>query len=68
MSTTPTAQRWATYNGNTTEMVGQTLVGPNTMGEKLTPVIATYDEETNTTRVGFVYGDQRAAMREGATL
>lgn len=61
-------QRWATYPGNTTEMVGQQLVGPNTLGEKLTPVVATYDEHTNTTRVGFVYGDQRKAMQEGASL
>lgn len=56
---TPTAQQWATYNGDVTEVVGKQYMGPNLLGEKLTPVVAVYDPETNKTRVGFAYGDHR---------
>lgn len=57
--TAPLPQRWATYPGNCTEVVGRQLMGPNTLGERLTPVIAVYDPETDTTRMGFAYGDHR---------
>jgi hypothetical protein len=49
--------RWATYNGNQTHVVGQ-LMGPNTLGELLTVVTASYDHQTNKTRLGFAYGVQ----------
>lgn len=56
---TPAAVRFLTYNGNVTEIVGQVVMGPTTLGEYLTPVSAIYDPETNKTKVGFAYGDHR---------
>lgn len=54
-----TPQRWCTYPGDVTEMVGQQLVGPNTLNEVLTPVVAVHDPTRNITRVGFAFGDHR---------
>ena len=54
----PKAVRWATYPGDVRHMVEPERgeqVGPNTMGEYLVAVEATYDEEANKTRVGFAY-------------
>ena len=48
------ALRFATYPGDVTRMVGE-VVGPNTLGERLTAVTAEYDAKANTTRVGFTY-------------
>lgn len=43
------------YRGDVTkDAVGQ-VVGPNTFGEFLTAVEATYDPEADKTRVGFDY-------------
>ena len=53
--TKPAAVRWLTYNGDVTEGIIGTIMGPNTLGEHLTVVEANYDVETNTTRVGFTY-------------
>lgn len=50
-----TAQRFLTYPGDVTHMVGE-VKGPNLLGEHLTAVSAEYDSATNKTRVGFVYG------------
>jgi hypothetical protein len=47
-----TSHRFATYRGDTTDVVGQ-VVGPNLMGERMTAVSASYDAGTNRTRVGF---------------
>lgn len=56
MSSTPTAVRFATYPTDVTSIVGRQIMGPNTMGEYMTPVSAVYDPATNRTRVGFAYG------------
>lgn len=47
--------RYANYNGDVTHIVGE-VKGPNTLGEMLTAVSATYDSATDTTRVAFRYG------------
>lgn len=47
-----TAHRFANYLGNAADVIGQ-VVGPNSFGEKMTAVEATYDAETDRTRVGF---------------
>lgn len=47
--------RWATYRGDCTGILSEGPKGPNTMGELLWPVSATYDPESRTTRVGFSY-------------
>jgi len=52
--TMPTATRFATYPGKVTHMVGE-VVGPNTLGERLTAVWAEHDAKTDTPRVGFTY-------------
>ena len=49
------ALQHATYRGDVTHMVGQP-VGPTMENDFLTAVEATFDPETNTTRVGFAYG------------
>lgn len=54
--TTPAASRHATYPSDARHMVGE-VYGPNTLGEVLTAVIATFDQETGATRVGFAYGE-----------
>ena len=55
MSTTARkASRHATYPGNVEHIVGE-VKGPNTIGEHLAAVEATYDPEADKTRVGFAY-------------
>jgi hypothetical protein len=49
------ASAWANYPGDTRYALGQ-VVGPNTLRETLTVVAAEYDDEANTTRLGFAYG------------
>ena len=51
----PKAQRFANYNGDCRDVIGQ-RVGPNVFGEPMTAVEATYDSDTNKTRVGFAFG------------
>jgi hypothetical protein len=55
MDSNRTPVRWLNYPSDVRGMVGQ-VVGPNTMGEYLTAVTEDYDEATNVTRVGFVFG------------
>lgn len=58
----PHAVRWATYNGDATHMATNAeVVGPNTTGELLVAVIATFDEVRDSTRVGFAYVPQGSA-------
>lgn len=59
MTGLPAATRFLTYPGDCTHIVGE-VKGPNLMGEMLTAVAATYDPETDSTRVGFAYGAHRA--------
>jgi hypothetical protein len=47
-----TAHRFATYPGDTRDMVGN-VYGPNTLGEHMTAVTAEFDPEASSTRVGF---------------
>lgn len=49
---TRTSHRFANYRGDTTDVIGQ-VVGPNTFREMMVAVEATYDSETDRTRVGF---------------
>lgn len=51
----PKAVRYATYPGDCTHIVGEVKC-PNTFGELLTAVEATFDPSTGSTRVGFAYG------------
>lgn len=51
---------WANYRGNVLAGVTRDIdsgrpKGPNYMGELMWPVEATYDPETDKTRVGFSY-------------
>lgn len=46
--------RFANYPGDVTHIVGE-VKGPNLFGEYLTAVTADYDQDSNTTRVGFAY-------------
>ena len=57
----PQPARHLTYPGDVRHVVGE-LKGPTTLGELLTAVTADYDADSDTTRVGFAYGDQRAAV------
>lgn len=43
---------WCTYTGDVTNGVREPA-GPNTMGELLWPVVASYDPESGKTRVGW---------------
>lgn len=47
-------QHWETYPGDKTAMVGE-IKGPDSRGRLLTAVVAGWDDDTDTTRVGFVY-------------
>jgi hypothetical protein len=47
--------QWATYPGDATPILAEGPKGPNTLGELLWPVEATYDAEAAQTRVGFSY-------------
>lgn len=60
------AVRFATYPGNATGNIGY-WVGPNTLDEVLCVVQETYDEATNTTRLGFAYGtpDEDSVLMPG---
>ncbi len=60
-ATIPSASRFANYSGDVTHIVGE-VKGPNTLGELLTAVEATYDAEANRTRVGFAYGDHSSKI------
>ena len=62
--TTLSPSRFATYPGDVTHMVALTceVVGPNTLGERLTAITAKYDAEKNTTRVGFTYAKVEVAQ------
>lgn len=53
-STHRPAVAWCTYPG-TIKIDRTKPMGPNTLGEALWPVEATYDAEENETRVGFSY-------------
>lgn len=55
MTTTRKAVRWLTYKGDRRSSVGQQM-GPTTMRDYVTAVEAEYDEETDTTRLGFAFG------------
>lgn len=49
-----TAHRFATYPGDVAHMAKRhEVVGPNTLGEFMTAIAATYDPATDKTRVGF---------------
>jgi hypothetical protein len=50
----PAPQRYATYNGNRTNML-QGLYGPNDFGEIMCAVDVVHDPDTDTSRVGFAY-------------
>lgn len=55
--------RFANYRGKTTPPEGR-IVGPNALGELLVAVTEDYDEQTDTTRIGYAYAtpdDVRAA-------
>lgn len=58
--TLPKATTWLNYPGDVRHMVGE-VKGPNRLGELLTAVVADYDDEANTTRVGFAYGVHEVA-------
>jgi hypothetical protein len=59
MTRLPAPARFATYPGDCSHIVGE-VKGPNMLGEMLTAVTATYDADTDSTRVGFAYGAHRA--------
>lgn len=48
---------WLNYAGDVTStaLTCRPFYGPNAMGERLYPVSAVYDEETDLTRVGFTF-------------
>ena len=54
MSNNRTAVRFASYRGRV-EIDPTCPMGPNTLGEALWPVEATYDAESDRTRVGFSF-------------
>ena len=61
--TTLSPSRFATYPGDVTHMaLTAEVVGPNTLGERLTAITAKYDAEKNTTRVGFTYAKVEVAQ------
>lgn len=53
--------RWITYKCDARGNIGL-LVGPNTFGEILIVVAEQYNEEDNSTRVGFAYTDYRVGQ------
>lgn len=63
----PPAVRWCSYAGDVRSTINPLPHGPNEMSEFLTPVEATYDPATNTTRFGWTYQlltqEQRDAVR-----
>lgn len=46
--------RFANYPGDQRHAVGE-VMGPNTLGELMTVVDATYDETADKTRLGFAF-------------
>lgn len=63
-----TAHRFAHYSGDATSSLGQ-VMGPNTLGERMTVVSAQYFDDEDKTRLGFDFyrnGDDFIAAEQYA--
>lgn len=60
----PPPVRWTNYAGDVRSTIDPVPHGPTTTSEFLTPVEATYDPDTNTTRFGWTYQLLTQAQRD----